>query len=418
MGKTGGGGAVYGKELKTESEKCFHSNRSKLFPVNFLQLPCSSPFGFTLVELLVVIAIIGVLIALLLPAVQAAREAARRMQCTNHLKQVGIAVHNFHDTFQAITPSGIGYPYANNTSDPQYTASNSHPPRAGFWVLIMPFCEQTSLYEFIAQKTGNLSNDLSNAKFWNTLTLEQQRSVQSIPMYRCPSRRAGYSSPMIGQTAASVGSHDSQRIYGTQGDYAFVVGRAERNWARWGDDVGSISNTGTVSATGRYDMIRGPFRASIWENNTPANWTPRDSFARISDGLSNQIFVGEKFFPNANIGLCEYADPNVAPNRAKTSDCSILVASMIWPNFPACRSFNALIARTDAVAETTDHYVETATHWGGIHPGVCLFLLGDGAVRSLSVTTATGPLEGSGANANSVLARLGTVDDSRTVTIP
>src|SRR4029079_16668098 len=95
--------------------------------------------GFTLVELLVVIAIIGVLVALLLPAVQAARESARRMSCTNYMRQLGLAVHNYHDTNGVFPASVYGYkacdPGAGVTPDPL-------PLNVAGWVGTLPFVEQ------------------------------------------------------------------------------------------------------------------------------------------------------------------------------------------------------------------------------------------------------------------------------------
>ena len=96
--------------------------------------------AFTLVELLVVIAIIGILIALLLPAVQAAREAARRSQCTNNLKQIGIALHNYHDTFKVFPPGGLWY--TNSTGNANWVRN-----RGSMLLHILPFVEQQSLYD-------------------------------------------------------------------------------------------------------------------------------------------------------------------------------------------------------------------------------------------------------------------------------
>lgn len=94
--------------------------------------------GFTLVELLVVIAIIGILVALLLPAVQAAREAARRTECNNKLKQIGIAIHNYHDTYKSF-PFGKGPSYVGAAG---YARWSTH-------ALILPFIEQGPLHASI-----------------------------------------------------------------------------------------------------------------------------------------------------------------------------------------------------------------------------------------------------------------------------
>jgi len=117
-----------------------------------MHFPTTSRKGFTLVELLVVIAIIGVLIALLLPAVQQAREAARRMQCSNQLKQLGLALHNYHDTYGSFVPRKQG------TNDPGYGDGNerlSNSARASGFIGLLPFIEQGAMYDRIAAGDSN-----------------------------------------------------------------------------------------------------------------------------------------------------------------------------------------------------------------------------------------------------------------------
>ena len=103
--------------------------------------------GFTLVELLVVIAIIGILIALLLPAVQAAREAARRTQCSNNLKQCGLALHNYHDTYKVFPSVGFSRGWAGNGNATYDAMSGTTVLNHNSWVSLLPFLEQQALYD-------------------------------------------------------------------------------------------------------------------------------------------------------------------------------------------------------------------------------------------------------------------------------
>ncbi len=336
--------------------------------------------GFTLVELLVVIAIIGVLVALLLPAVQAAREAARRMQCSNHLKQIGLAIHNFHDTQGALPPAAID----------TY--------RMTLWPLLYPYIEKNSLYDIIVSTVDTLggtgSNKMVNGdRWWNKstglapagsseiLSDDIRKAFGSVSVYVCPSR--GRQMP---------GFVEGNNHAGPQHDYAFVVTSGV-------DDAGeAYTYSGTDSTycdwfnwcSEHGDKQNGPFRmaASVYTSgrtytniggNIVENWSSRDTFASWQDGTSNQFLVGEKHFPVIRpIGVCG--------GSVTHEDCSYLKAPLRSAySTQAARQFD----KPEAVIHTPGIDLAGENHnvFAAPHAGVCNSLIGDGSVRGISVTT-------------------------------
>src|SRR6185436_8212870 len=126
--------------------------------------------GFTLVELLVVIAIIGILVALLLPAVQAAREAARRMQCGNNLKQIGLALHNYHDTYKTFP---MGYLFINSPPSPPPLPPQPNTETWAWSAFILPYIEQPALHERLGVNTRTLYAALTTGAAFTPLMQTQ-----------------------------------------------------------------------------------------------------------------------------------------------------------------------------------------------------------------------------------------------------
>jgi len=206
--------------------------------------------GFTLVELLVVIAIIGVLVALLLPAVQAAREAARRSACTNNMKQIGLALHNFHDTNGHFPAS------EDHTRAFLDSSNNEWGNSTGTWLIyIMPYIEQKNAYdqiELIDQATGN-------PRGW-TYGQNHNMIKRKYDAYLCPSN------PL--QDKVSGNGFDSHIVhyYAVWGGADPPGGRARQQW--------SFNSTN-----------------SQWKGIMTFN--SKNTFASITDGSSNTIMNTE-----------------------------------------------------------------------------------------------------------------------------
>lgn len=199
--------------------------------------------GFTLVELLVVIAIIGVLVALLLPAIQAAREAARRTQCVNNLKQIGLSLHLFHDANNKLPPSRYLDDYPS------------------WLVLILPFIEGSSEYDAWNFEQSYYHPDNAIAR------------QAALAVYACPSRRE----PTVTVDADRDNSGDPH-FSGGVSDYAGNAGNGARNF--W---VPGSNGTIIVPDT--------------WDNPPDNKWHSDVSFRSITDGLSETILAGEKHVP-------------------------------------------------------------------------------------------------------------------------
>ncbi len=189
--------------------------------------------GFTLVELLVVIAIIGILVALLLPAVQAAREAARRMQCTNNLKQLGLAVHNFHDTFKMF-PSASHQP---GFKDPVYNDWRDGRDRWSYLCVLLPYVEQTAMYEEL------VSNHVGRTRPWSGNNLMRTK----VSTFLCPSDSGGDTK---GNTLARNSYHCNRGDYWLDWNWwecRGVMGNGERLTLNFSAIRDGTSNTMLIS---------------------------------------------------------------------------------------------------------------------------------------------------------------------------
>jgi hypothetical protein len=364
------------------------------------------------------------LIALLLPAVQSAREAARRMSCTNNLKQIGLAIHTFHDAMQGIPPAnigaGFGTPYNASIDDERYR-------RASIWPLLYPYMEQQALYDQYANasldgRTG--FNVRFTNKWWNSFSADQKKQHSSVPVTICPSR--GRRSRIAESGRDDTEGDGQTMVSGPVGDYAMVFSFTIFNDAL--TNSGCWWQVGAMSTeTNGYQ--NGAFRTARLANHDGNTWQPQDDFNRFTDGASNQLLFGEKHIPQARIGRCP--DRAWTGDRDKTfgdslanesldiGDCSILLigeyrapstARIVRHRVPAGYTWPSQWSDSQPgiVTPNIDGYVaHRYSAFGGVHNGVCNFLIGDGSIHGIPASINPG-----------ILAALGAVNDGVPASLP
>ncbi|MDA1164559.1 MAG: DUF1559 domain-containing protein [Planctomycetota bacterium] len=282
--------------------------------------------GFTLIELLVVIAIIAILVALLLPAVQQAREAARRSQCKNNLKQIGLALHNYHDTHTVLPMGSLTY-------------DNNNQEGWGWGAYILPFMDQVGLCENLnvaGRRLLAVRLDTSGTPGKRTLLRTQ------ISGYRCPSDAGDDLAPEDDDRAckwACLRRHDTTTSY-------------------------KLAKSNYAACSGNVDPEHNVDRRGCFYGRS------KIKFRDIIDGTSQTIFVGERSTIN---GGAVWAGPD---NNAIGATGSRAL-SMVLGSTGGGATSTLVMNPASNIADVEDAF--SSRHVGGAH-----FLIADGAVRFIS----------------------------------
>lgn len=346
--------------------------------------------GFTLVELLVVIAIIGILIALLLPAVQAAREAARRSQCTNNLKQLGLGIHNFHDVYQCFP---VGQPDDDNDN-------------YAWGAYLLPFVEQRAIYDQLVSGGAALVYNRGGDNLLVHGAIQQVAGSPSLPAghpvrntdsynWWCQVRNdhgGGVAKTVLGvfTCPSDVLPNVDNNGYG-KSNYCCCLGD-EGPWVNYLISTGGTSWTRPTGSTEQTGMFR-----LAQDNNS--HYVTR--FADLVDGSSNVIAVGEvSESPNVRINITDRVFPLWAGGN---NDWAGQWRFSSWARVTGAMTY----INNQEVNNIVNGLSPADFSYGSKHPGGANFLLGDGSVRFLSETIDT-----------VTYARLGAINDRNPVNLP
>jgi prepilin-type N-terminal cleavage/methylation domain-containing protein len=372
---------------------------------------CPKRRGFTLIELLVVIAIIGVLIALLLPAVQQAREAARRSQCKNNLKQIGLALHNYHDSFNQFPPSvvynggGDGGNAVGGNSCAAVGAGNSSPLFFGapWTVMALPYLDQSPLYNqfnFAAPFMGRVDQQNNGGAVSSNFALQAlytgtpQVAVPTTPspaVFRCPSNPKFSSDKYINcyNTCSGGGGPAWKKdpltglpaVDGTMPQSVNADNQPYSNNPMMPCYNGSPA---LIVQAGVSDVLNYNLRPQF--NRGPIHLNSSKSVSAIRDGASNQVLAGETMY----VGLIQNFPGAVwvwsSSGRNHTTLPVIFNSTAI-----VCGMNKPLIDFTWALAQAREGNANghsmmqlgySSWHTGGGH-----LVLADGSVRFISENT-------------------------------